>query len=527
MTQDFRVAVSPQETRPAEAPASTGPRPEWKHLLVAGVLVVLYWQSSEEMYRNWTADNTYYSHGFLVPLISLAIAWLKRGELARAPRDVSPWGFLWLLGGLLLVILGDSLGFRVFAQFAIIPVLTGLIILLYGLTTARILWFPLFFLVFMVPIPPSLTESVSFTLKNVAAEMAVRLARLVTLPMVREGSYIYFGTDKLLVGDVCAGLRSLISLVAVGALATYFSKTKPWARVVLLAMTVPIAVVANVVRIFLLCVVGYFWGSEVAAGKFHDVSGILIYVVAFLMFFALEAYLRRVAPQAETAPPAPAPPAPAPRKRRSPLRYFAAALVALVLATGLHLSILRAQALAPSAPQEVEFNIPSQIGRFAQMGADGTVPDHQKQYLETNSILVRTYRAPDTLPVQMIIVYAGRTRRSLHFPEVCATGSGQEILHQDTVPVGFLFKAKRLVLLDKDQRIAMLYWFKTGDTFTGNYFLNAYYWARNQLTFGPKSSAMIQLSAALPNAPGGEEAAFAALEEFAMKSAPLLRKAIP
>jgi len=122
----------------------------------------------------------------------------------------------------------------------------------------------------------------------------------VTPPLVQQGSYVHWttgeGTDHLLVGEICGGLRSLIALLAFGALMAYISKTRNWARMIILLCSAPIAIIANVFRIFLLCVVGYYYGSHVAAGTFHDVSGYLIFVVAFILFFTLERQLRRFAP---------------------------------------------------------------------------------------------------------------------------------------------------------------------------------------------------------------------------------------
>lgn len=529
MTVDSRVAYA----SPSPGPAGTGgglrPWFEWKHLLVVAILAVLYRQSGREIYQIWVMADSYYSHGFLVPLLSLGIAWTRRNELRNAPRDVSAAGFVWLVGGLFLMLLGDFLGFRVFAHVSIVPILAGLIMLLYGKTAARLLWFPLFFLLFMVPIPPSLTQSVTLHLKLIAAELAVRLARLMTLPMVREGSYIHFGQDKLLIGEVCGGLRSLISLLAVGALATYFSRTRPWARAVLLGMTVPIAIVANVVRIFLLCVVGYFWGSDFAAGRFHDISGIVIFVTAFALFFALEAYLRRVAPQAEPEEGKPAeapPPRPGARPRRTVVALFAVSVMLLLGTYGAHAAILKSQGVS-SAPKEVEFDIPAQIGRFKQRGQDAPISERIMTKLETSSIMSRLYTEPHGWPVELTIVYAGRTRRSIHFPEVCMTGDGWDILEQKGRQVGFLFEAKQLVLVKGDNRQAVLYWFKTGDVLTGNYFLNALYWAKNQVTSGSPTSAMVKLACPIPPGPGGEDAAFSVLEEFALRFTPVLRESVP
>jgi exosortase len=148
----------------------------------------------------------------------------------------------------------------------------------------------------MIPIPPSLTSSITFKLKILAAEIAVQLANLLTMPMVREGSYVYFGDDHLLVGEVCGGLRSLISLCALGAIAAYVSRTRNWARLLVLALSIPIAIISNVVRIFMLCVVGYFMGSETAVTPFfHDFTAAMIYVVGIILFLLVELLLSRFA----------------------------------------------------------------------------------------------------------------------------------------------------------------------------------------------------------------------------------------
>ncbi len=516
--------VGKQPSAITSVDAGAGSLLQWRHVIIAAILVVMYQRSVWEMYRVWNMSDSLYSHGILVPFISLGVIWIKRKEILAAPRDVSAAGYAWLVMGMAMLILGDFLGFRFVGQFSLIPVLTGVSILFLGKTPTKRMWFPLAFLLFMVPIPPSLTTSITFEIKIIAAENAVRLARLLTLPMVREGSWIHFNGDKLLIGDVCGGLRSLISLMAVGALVTYFSKTSTWARVVLIVMTVPIAIIANIVRIFLLCVVGYFYGSDVAAGRVHDVSGIAIFVVAFALFFGLEAQLRRWAPLSVIEPVVSAP---SPSRPRTWRRLVVAALL-LGLTTGVHLKILAAQdEVRKQTAAEIVFDIPRQIGDFAQVGDDVEVSDTVKRALETSSILTRRYMSPQGLPVDLNIVYAGSTRRSLHFPEICIAGEGRHIVDEATVPVGISFTARRLIVSQGNSREAVLYWFKTGDALTGNFFLNAYYWARNQLTFSTPTSSMIRLTAPIPKGPRGEEIAFAILESFALKFTPILLERVP
>ena len=377
----------------------------------------------------------------------------------------------------------------------------------------------------MVPIPPSLTQSIALKLKLLATTLAVDLANLVTLPMVQEGSFIHFNGDQLLVGEVCGGLRSLISLLAFGAIMAYISKTRRWARILLLVLSGPVAIVSNVVRIFLLCVVGYFWGSEIAAGKFHDISGVVIFAVAFILFLGLEGLLRKTAPSDDETSPGPTATgthaSPSPKTRAKLHWHVAFVVILLVPVTTLHFVILAKQADAGmKQPASALLEIPSKIGGYAQVGDDIEVEDYVKELLQTSTILTRNYQAPNGRVLQLSIVYAGSTRRSLHFPEVCLVGNGFDIVEQAPTEVGLSFSAKRLLLVRGNQYQAVLYWFKTEDRFTGNYFLNAAYWAKNQLTFKAPTSAMIKLTTIV--APDGKDGAFQALEDFALKLGPII-----
>jgi len=525
MTVPIETSV-PSEDRDA---VEGVPRKLPRRLLPLGVIFaalygLLYWRSMQELYLNWTLTDSYYTHGFLIPLISLFFVWRDRRVLASLPVAASPSGLAWILISGLLLLAGDYLGFRVIAGFSMIPMLTGICLVLFGGAWTRRLWFPILFLLFMIPIPPSLTQNLALKLKLTAAHSAVVLANLLTLPMVQDGSWVHFGNDRLLVGDICGGLRSLIALLALGAVFAYISAVRNWARALILIMAAPIAVAANIIRIFFLCVVGYFWGSEVAGGKVHDYSGILIFGVAILLFSALELPLRRIAPRREDTKSLSADKVPGVSPGR-PRTLVSAALAILAAVTLLHFATMRAQSAAQlDAPALKEFRIPATIVDFKQEGPDYGVDERTKQLLETSTILMRTYRAPNGRPVLLSIVHAGSTRRSLHFPEVCLVGDGWEIIRQEDVAVGILFTARRLVLMKGDHYEAVLYWFKTGDEVTGDFFLNALHWTKNQITFATPTSAMIKVST--PLVPGGEDAAFSALEDFATKFAPIMMSAI-
>jgi EpsI family protein len=197
----------------------------------------------------------------------------------------------------------------------------------------------------------------------------------------------------------------------------------------------------------------------------------------------------------------------------------------LCAALACHVTITRAHDKAAlGMPDGALLDIPADIGPYKQQGQDAETPQHVKDILQTNAILTRTYVSPGGWPIEMTIVHTGLTRGSLHFPEVCLVGQGWEIRDQYSAPVGFMFTGKRLVLFRGDNNQAVLYWFKTGDNLTGDYFLNTWYWILGKLTFKEPSSSMIRLSTVIGRQ--GEDVSFRVLEDFATQLAPILLEKI-
>ncbi len=266
---------------------------------VVVLILVLFHTSFRELVQTWQHEDSLYSHAMLIPPISLFFVWMNRKSLLSMPVAPSLFGYPVLFAGCAFLLLGDFLGFMTFVHLALLPVLTGLCLLFLGREITKTAWFSLAFLFFMMPMPYALTSGISFKSKMLATESAVAMGKMLTLHIVQDGSFVYLGADgdRLLVGDVCGGMRSLVALLAFGALMAYISKTRLWARFLILLISPAIAILANVSRIFFLCVVGYVWGSEAATGLIHDVSGIGIFAVAFVLLFSVEAALRRFAPQ--------------------------------------------------------------------------------------------------------------------------------------------------------------------------------------------------------------------------------------
>ncbi len=244
------------------------------------------------MVDRWRAADSYYAHGPLIPLVSGLLLWWRRDQWTRLPAASSPWGFRLIWAGLLLQVF--SALWRVYFTSAVsfLPVLTGLVLVFGGRRLLSQVWFPIAFLIFMIPLPLAAIANLSLQLKLFAAGASSQILFWMGIPTLQEGSILYLPHSTVLVEDLCSGLRSLISLIALGVLCTYLLKAVWWKRATLLLATVPVAISANIVRITVVCLVSELYGAQMASGAFHDIMGFVSFGLAYGGLALLGAWLR-------------------------------------------------------------------------------------------------------------------------------------------------------------------------------------------------------------------------------------------
>ena len=255
--------------------------------LLAGMFILTYIPTLLWMWDRWFARDSYYSHGVLIPFVSGFLIWQMRGELAAIRPKRSPWGMPLIIAGL-VIHLGSSL-FRVYftSGFSMLIVLTGLILFLYGSKTFKKIIFPVCFLIFMIPVPLVVITNISFKMKILAAQIATVVLNGMGLEAVRSGSVLKMQHTNVVVDDICSGLRSLISLTALGSIFAYGMKGPMPKRIILFLSTIPIAIATNVLRIVFLSFVSEVWGAEYATGFVHDLSGFMVFALAFILLYAV------------------------------------------------------------------------------------------------------------------------------------------------------------------------------------------------------------------------------------------------
>lgn len=256
--------------------------PAWALVVVLGLALVLtYHEYLQWMLERWWASE-YYGHGFLVPLISGYLIYRQRNQLASRPRGGNIWGLPVILLSLLLHLQALHRGVHFPSGFALIGTMFGLVIWLWGWARARGVLFPLAFLVFMVPMARLLVDQLAQPLQQFSAQGAGLLSNLLGISTDIEGTVLVTRDYTFEVAIPCSGLKSVIAMSALGALIAYLVEGPRWKRVVLFLMAFPVALLANLLRIFVTLVLGNSLGPATAEGFFHTFSGALVFVIAFV-----------------------------------------------------------------------------------------------------------------------------------------------------------------------------------------------------------------------------------------------------
>jgi exosortase len=255
-------------------------------------LAYTYWAVGLKLVHDWrTNDN--YSHGFLVVPLALYLAWERRAHLAAVPSKSSLVGLIVIFAG--VVTLGAGvLGAELFlTRFSLLVVLAGCVLYLAGWKHLRALAFPLTFLLLMIPIPAIVFNEIAFPLQLLASKLGEWTLWAVGVPVLREGNTITLATVTLEVAEACSGIRSLVSLLTLSVVYSYFCEKGWLVRCVLIAATAPIAILANGLRVAAIGIAAHLQGPQAAEGTVHTASGWLVFVLAFGALIVLHRLAQR------------------------------------------------------------------------------------------------------------------------------------------------------------------------------------------------------------------------------------------
>jgi len=263
-------------------------------LLPAIGLLAMYGPSFFDLLHGiWRTDEQ--GHGPIVLGIS---AWLLYRAWPRAmslpddrPRPLAAW--LLLLPAAFFYALGRSQGILILEIGSLVWMLAGLVLLLRGPGALKAMWFPLFFMVFMIPLPGSLVDALTQPMKLAVSYVAENILYHLGYPISRTGVILQIGQYQLLVADACAGLHTLFTLEALGLLYLNLVRHASVVRNVALAvLIVPISFCANVIRVMVLTLITFHFGDEAGQGFLHGFAGLVLFMAALLLITGADTLLR-------------------------------------------------------------------------------------------------------------------------------------------------------------------------------------------------------------------------------------------
>jgi exosortase len=242
----------------------------WAYFPVLKSLASVWWNTEE------------YSHGFLVLPISMVILWRRRDVLAATNTAPSGWGTVLIVLSLLVYIFAYYAEINTISSFSMIPLLAGIVLYLYGFEMLKNVAFPLMFLIFMIPVPAQIFAQLTIPLQLFVSEVSSLLAASLGVPLLREGNVIHLPRQTLHVVQACSGLMSMISLWMLSAVIGYFALCSNGVRGLLFLLSTPIAVLVNVIRVFLLIIFFHHFGIDLTRGNLHTIYGVGIFALSII-----------------------------------------------------------------------------------------------------------------------------------------------------------------------------------------------------------------------------------------------------
>jgi exosortase len=256
-------------------------------MIIVGLFVLVYYRTLIWMYGRFVGADSYYSHGFIIPLVSAFLVWQKRDTLRKLQIGYSKYGLVLIIVSLVLHLLSTI--FYIFSSsgFSILLLVFGISLFILGKEATKAIFFPLLFLIFMFPLPASFIDVLAEPLKMNAARIATFFVDQAGISVFREGFYIKTINGELLVGNPCSGLRSLISFLGIGSLFAYLLDISMVGKSILFFLSVPIALASNILRVIALVLVTHYYGYQKASPDsfFHDFSGIMVFVIGFVALY--------------------------------------------------------------------------------------------------------------------------------------------------------------------------------------------------------------------------------------------------
>ncbi|MCC6072642.1 exosortase B [Massilia sp. GCM10020059] len=266
--------------------------PEWLPV-VLGLLVLFVPTFYRLATGAWATEEQ--GHGPIIFALFAWLTWRKWPEMLAAtnPGDTSWAGWPLLAIGLLLYMFGRSQSILMLEVLSIVLVPAAVLLVKRGARALKVLWFPFFFLLFMVPLPAEFVAMVTMPMKMAVSYVTEHLLFMAGYPISRSGVILQIGQYQLLVADACAGLQTLLTLEALGLFYLNLVRHPSAFRNIALAiLIIPISFAANVIRVITLTLITYNFGDAAGQGFLHGFAGMVLFLTALVLILAMDSLLQ-------------------------------------------------------------------------------------------------------------------------------------------------------------------------------------------------------------------------------------------
>lgn len=239
----------------------------------------------------WQTEDQ--GHGAIILAVLVWLFWEARKKIVSAdglPALKTGWAMFAI--GLVIYAIGRLFSISIFEMGSQIFIVSSILLLLQGFNAWKLCWFPVIYILFMIPLPSVLVDAITGSLKQVISDLVTSLLYTAGYPIARSGVMLTIGQYQLLVADACSGLHSMFSLSALGTLFMYImARNSLLHNSIMLMSILPIAFVANICRVIALVLITYYLGDEAGQGFLHGAAGMVLMLTALVIFFALDKLL--------------------------------------------------------------------------------------------------------------------------------------------------------------------------------------------------------------------------------------------
>ncbi len=504
-------------------------------LLVGLALPFTFRDGLIAMVESWSTAE--YSHGYVIPVIALLLVWQKAPELARAKVSGAWFGAIVVCAGILVLFVGELGTVYTLIQYGFLVTLSGFVLAAVGWHGLRIIWAPLVYLFFAVPLPAFFYSRLSIEMQLIASEWGVAIIRLFDISVFLDGNIIDLGIYQLQVVEACDGLRYLFPLMSFGFLLAYLVKGPLWHRAIIFVSTIPITILMNSFRIGVTGILVEHFGIKVAEGFLHDFQGWIIFMACVAVLFG-EIWLLNMSSRSRR-PLGDLIALGLPRialrtlavRYRSPPRAISASIVILLLAAAGSMAVAQRAEALPDREDFVSFPLQLDEWRGQRVPVEKSIIYAIKV---DDWIMTAFTRPQDAAFVNFYVAYYASQRKgaSAHSPQSCIPGGGWRIeeLSEKSIPGilpgGAHLTVKRAIIGKGQVRQVVYYWFQQRDRMLTNEYLVKWYLLWDAVTRNRTDGALVRVMTRLSD---GEETVQAdqRLSEFIRAVYSPLRRYLP